>query len=78
MFHEHDVVILKKNLSGVGGLQRATTVPAGSQGTIVFVHGADGQAYEVEFFDQNNKTIDVFTVVGDENLELKWAYRDNQ
>jgi len=51
-------------------------VPVSSEGTIVMVHDAGAQAYEVEFFDQNQKSIDICTVVGDEYLELKWAYRD--
>ena len=32
----------------------------------------------LEFFDQNHETIDVFTVVGDEYLELKLAYKDRE
>jgi hypothetical protein len=50
----------------------------GSQGTIVLVHSTKDQAYEVEFFDQRDDTIDTFTVVGDEYLELKWAYKDTE
>jgi hypothetical protein len=69
MLHEYDVVVLKKSLPGIA-------VPVSSEGTIVMVHDADAQAYEVEFFDQNQKSIDICTVVGDEYLELKWAYRD--
>jgi uncharacterized protein DUF4926 len=61
MFNELDVVVLKKPLPGA-------SVPVGAIGTIVFVHSAGDQAYEVEFFDQNDKTIDVCTVVGDEYL----------
>jgi hypothetical protein len=69
MLHEYDAVSLKKALPGIA-------VPIGSEGTILIVHNADEQAYEVEFFDQNHKTIGntTFTVVGDEYLELKWAY----
>lgn len=64
MLHEYDVVVLKKPLPG-------TAVPASSKGTIVHVHDANAQAYIVEFFDRNNKTIDVCDVVGDEYLELE-------
>ncbi|HET6180810.1 MAG TPA: DUF4926 domain-containing protein [Candidatus Sulfotelmatobacter sp.] len=68
---EYDVVALKKALPG-------TSVPVSSEGTIVMVHSVEDQAYEVEFFDKNNKTIDICTVVGDEYLELKWAYKDTK
>ena len=71
MFKEHDVVLLRKILPGM-------SVPVGAVGAVVFVHDADGQAYEVEFFDANDKTIDVCTVIGDEYLELKTAFRDTQ
>jgi Domain of unknown function (DUF4926) len=66
MFQEHDVVVLRKTLPG-------TSVPVGAVGTVVFVHDAEGQAYEVESFDANHKTIDVCTVIGDQQLELKPA-----
>jgi hypothetical protein len=71
MFHEFDVVVLKKALPGI-------LAPASSVGVVVHVHDAAAQAYEVEFFDEHHKTIDVCTVVGDENLELKLAHRDMQ
>jgi len=53
-------------------------VPVSSAGTIVHVNDADAQAYMVEFFDENDKTIDVRQVVGDQYLELKWAYGDTK
>jgi hypothetical protein len=71
MLHEYDVVVLKKALPGVA-------VPVSSEGTIVMVHDVAAQAYEVEFFDQNHNTINVCTVVGNEYLELKSAYRDTK
>jgi hypothetical protein len=73
MLHEYDVVALKRPLPG-------KSVPVGSEGTIVLVHDAGAQAYEVEFFDKDNSTIDktTFTVVGEDYLELKWAYRDSK
>jgi hypothetical protein len=71
MLHEYDVVVLKKPLPG-------TRVPISSEGTIVHVHDANAQAYIVEFFDENDKTIGVCDVVGDEYLELKWAYRNTK
>jgi len=69
MLHEYDVVRLKKELPG-------TAVPLSSEGTIVHVHDADAQAYIVEFFDENGKTIDHCDVVGDEYLELIWEYKE--
>jgi hypothetical protein len=71
MFHEYDVVILIKALPG-------TSVPVLTVGTIVHVHDGESQAYEVEFVDENHQTIDVCTVIGDENLKLKSAYRETQ
>ena len=62
MFKELDMVVLKKPLPGA-------SVPAGAQGTIVFVPSAGDQAYEVEFFDQDDKTVDVCTVIGEEYLD---------
>jgi hypothetical protein len=80
MFKEYDVVVLKKPLSDSArpSFKSDSTVPVGSQGTIVLVHSTKDQAYEVEFFDQNDDAIDTFTVVGDEYLELKWAYKDTE
>jgi Domain of unknown function (DUF4926) len=71
MFNEYDVVVLRKTLPG-------TSAPVGAVGTVVFVHDAEGHAYEVEFFDVHHKTIDVCTVIGDEHLELKTASRDTK
>ena len=71
MLHEYDVVVLKQALPG-------TSVPVSSEGTIVMVHSVEGQAYEVEFFDQNHETIDVCTGTGDEYLELKGAFKDSK
>ncbi len=71
MLHEYDVVLLKKALPGA-------RVPVSSEGTIVMVHDIGAQAYEVEFFDQSHNTIAVCTVVGNEYLELKSAYRNRR
>ena len=68
---EYDVVLLKKTLTG-------TAVPVSCERTIVMLHDEVSQACEVEFFDQNNKTIDVCTVVGDEYLELKLTCRNTK
>ena len=47
---ELDVVKLNKEFKGL---------KAGTEGTIVLEY--DGNYFEVEFFDDNNDTIDVFT-----------------
>jgi hypothetical protein len=69
--HECDVVLLKKALPG-------TAAPVSCEGTILHVNDADAQAYIVEFFDENDRTIDVCEVVGDKYLELKWWYGDTK
>ena len=51
---ELDVVKLKKEFNGL------TT---GTEGTIVLEY--DGSCFEVEFFDMNGDTIDVFTTPAD-------------
>ena len=55
---ELDVVTLKEEFKGL---------PAGTEGTIVLEY--DGSCFEVEFFDANGDTIDVFTTPA-ELLEL--------
>ena len=69
MFKELDMVVLKKPLPGA-------SVPVGARGTIVFVHCAEDQAYEVEFFDQDDKTVDVCTVIGEEYLDETEPFGD--
>lgn len=51
---EYDVVKAKRDLS--------TKVHKNCVGTIVMVYDNPRLAYEVEFFDENNETIDVITV----------------
>ena len=51
---ELDVVKLKKEFNGL---------TAGTEGTIVLEY--DGSYFEVEFFDMNGDTIDVFTTPAD-------------
>jgi hypothetical protein len=70
MFNEYDAVVLNKPLpDSAAWLKGIWTVPVGSEGCIVGISVED-HAYHVEFFDQNYKTIGLFTV-GDEYLELK-------
>ena len=65
MYHEYDIVILKKPIS-------ARNLNKGVKGTIVFVYHEPNlpQAYEVEFFDENGNTLDIVTVE-EEYLEDK-------
>ena len=60
---ELDVVRLTKEFEGL---------PAGTEGTIVCKY--DGKAFEVEFFDNDGDTIDVFTTPV-EVLELLIEYK---
>ena len=60
---ELDVVRLTKEFSGL---------PIGTEGTIVYEY--DGKALEVEFFDNDGDTIDVFTTPV-EVLELLIKYK---
>jgi hypothetical protein len=53
-------------------------VPVSSEETIVHLNDADAQAYIVEVFDENDKTIDGCQVVGDEYIELKWDDGDTK
>lgn len=55
---ELDVVKLNTEYKGL---------PAGTEGTIVLEY--DGEAYEVEFFDEGGDTLDVLTVPT-KNLDL--------
>ena len=60
--NELDVVIAKKRLS--------ERIEAGCKGVIVMVYHQPSLAYEVEFFDNNEETIDVITVE-EEAIELE-------
>lgn len=60
---ELDVVCLIKEFEGL---------PIGTEGTIVCEY--DGKAFEVEFFDDDGNTIDVFTTPA-EVIELLIAHK---
>lgn len=72
MLEEHDVIRLKRTIPEI-------PVPAGSLGTIVYVHYADPPGYMVEFsnalgangLDANWLDTDVYPV-GADDLELVW------
>ena len=60
MLIEYSVVYSKERLD--------EKVDKGCEGTIVFVH--DTNVFEVEFFDNNNRTIGLYTVCGDQIEEV--------
>lgn len=67
VFNEYDVVKSTKNLT--------EKVLFGCRGTIVLIHNKPHLAYEVEFFDDENNTIELLTVQP-EDIELI-QYIDN-
>lgn len=62
-FAELELVRLKADVPGGGGWTEDMPVPAGSIGTIVHVHNRT--AYEVEFTDDDGKTLRVATLTAD-------------
>lgn len=50
MLNLYDVVVLKEDDQEIG-------IPKGTKGTVVYVHG-NGEAYTVEFFDEDGDTIE--------------------
>jgi hypothetical protein len=56
MFKIHETIKANKNMSSI--------IKKGCKGTIVFVYKEPNLplAYEVEFFDKNNNTLDILTV----------------
>ncbi|RYD31027.1 MAG: DUF4926 domain-containing protein [Verrucomicrobiaceae bacterium] len=54
--NEYDTVVLLQPISG-------GSIPVGSQGVIVIVHKTPSEACVVEFFDENENTIGVHTVL---------------
>lgn len=49
-----------KELDAVRLIKEFEGLPIGTEGTIVYEY--DGKAFEVEFFDDDGNTIDVFTI----------------
>lgn len=69
-FAELEVVRLKKALPGGGGfVEDMPDLPAGAVGTIVHVHTSTG--YEVEFADDDGKTLRVATLTADALEKVK-------
>lgn len=50
MLKLYDVVTLKED-------DETNGIPKGTEGTVVYIHG-NGEAYTVEFFDQDGNTIE--------------------
>lgn len=66
MYDLHAIVNAKRKLS--------ENVLSGCVGCIVFVFEKPSEAYLVEFFDNNNDTIDILTVMPDD-IELRTTDR---
>lgn len=62
MLNEYDVVKAKRNLSD--------KVSKGYIGTIVMAYENPRLAYEVEFFDSKNETIDILTVETEDIISI--------
>lgn len=64
MIREHDLVKSTQTLDDLGMFtsegKARTIIPKGTTGTVVMV--LDHDAFLVEFFDENNETINVLTV----------------
>lgn len=61
-----------KELDAVRLIKEFEGLPIGTEGTIVYEY--DGKAFEVEFFDDDGNTIDVFTTPV-EVIELLIAHK---
>lgn len=61
-----------KELDAVRLIKEFEGLPIGTEGTIVYEY--DGKAFEVEFFDDEGNTIDVFTTPV-EVIELLIAHK---
>ena len=61
-----------KELDAVRLIKEFEGLPIGTEGTIVYEY--DGEAFEVEFFDDDGNTIDVFTTPV-EVIELLIAHK---
>jgi hypothetical protein len=57
-------------------LRQVREVPAGAQGTIVYVYG-HGEAYEVEFLDKAGDTFDVLTLKAEDLLPMKGGHDES-
>ena len=64
-----------KELDGVKLTEEFKGLPAGTRGTIVLEY--DGTCFEVEFFDDDGDTIDVFLTPANV-LQLYWEYTPDE
>ena len=62
MFEEYDSVRSVVDIN--------SKIHSGARGVIVMVLDKKNKVYEVEFFDDNNKTIDVTEVKGEELMKV--------
>ena len=70
MFHNFDLVILKTPLPGAD-------VPTGATGIVFRVFDwSSPPVYDIEFQDENRKSLGVFRVWGDDALVLKRSIGD--
>jgi hypothetical protein len=64
MIEEYAVVRLRLAEQGI-------PIPVGTTGTILVVHASNPPAYEVEFMDEDGKSLGVHSVY-EANLEVTW------
>ena len=70
MFHNFDFVTLKKPLAGAD-------VPVGATGVIFRVFDwSNPPVYDIDFQDENHKSLGIVRVWGDDHLVLKRSIRD--
>ncbi|MCQ4637783.1 DUF4926 domain-containing protein [Anaerovorax odorimutans] len=67
MLREFDIIMAKKDIN--------SNIKRGCRGVVLIVYERPALAYEVEFMDDNNDTIDVTTV---EPSDIKLCWRQGQ
>ncbi len=63
---ELDVVRITRDIAGAG-------LQVGATGTIVHLHAAQPPAYEVEFCDDQGRTVALLTLT-DDDMEVFWKF----
>jgi hypothetical protein len=63
-----------EELDGVILIKPFENLKVGTKGTIVLKYTEND--FEVEFFDENNETIDVYTITKD-YIEVYWKYSEH-
>ena len=64
-----------EELDGVILIKPFENLKVGTKGTIVLKHTESD--FEVEFFDENHETIDVYTITKD-YIEVYWKYSEHK